>query len=238
MRTARSSTRLLGGGECLPQCVLGYSPPLGCGPGDPLARPHNLPPWVWAWRQNSWHTLLKILPCPNLVAGSKNVFLQLNCSFPVSAGGSSWFLPGGVFLISSWGCLPVFFLGRGLPGFFLGVCLARGVSTQGGVVCPGGVPCDLSHHAFDVTCMLPPHQLRPTNSAAAYILLVGHETCKACWDTTSPPPYGQNSWDTLLKILPCPNFVAGSKNWVPYFLAKILTNILIENILLENRITG
>ena len=32
----------------------------GCGPGDPL------------WEQNSWHTLLKILPCPNFVAGGKN----------------------------------------------------------------------------------------------------------------------------------------------------------------------
>ena len=63
-------------------------------------------------------------------------------------------------------------------------CLPRGV-------CPGGVPCDLSHHALDVTCLLPPHQLRPTNSAAAYILLAGHVTCKACWDT--PPPHGQNS---------------------------------------------
>ena len=41
-----------------------------------------------------------------------------------------------------------------------------------GGVCPGGVPCDLSHHAFDVTCMLPPHQLRATNSAAAYIVVV------------------------------------------------------------------
>ena len=36
----------------------------------------------------------------------------------------------------------------------------------------GGIPCDLSHHAFDVTCMLSPHQLRPTNSAAAYIVVV------------------------------------------------------------------
>ena len=36
----------------------------------------------------------------------------------------------------------------------------------------GDVPCDLSHHAFDVTCMLSPHQLRPTNSTAAYIVLV------------------------------------------------------------------
>ena len=72
------------------------------------------------------------------------------------------------------GCLP----GRCLPG---------GGSAR------EGVPCDLSHHAFDVTCMLPPHQLRPTNSAAAYILPVGHLTCKACWDTTPPPPRGQNS---------------------------------------------
>ena len=31
MRTARGSSRLLGGGGCLPQCMLGY-------------------PWVWAWR--------------------------------------------------------------------------------------------------------------------------------------------------------------------------------------------
>ena len=54
---------------------------------------------------------------------------------------------------------------------------AVGVPALGG---EQGVPCDLCHHAFDVTCMLPPHQLRPTNSAAAYILLVGHVTCKAC----------------------------------------------------------
>ena len=73
-------------------------------------------------------------------------------------------------------------------------CLPRGreVSDWGGV-CPEGVsawgvPCGLSHHAFDVTCMLPPHQLRPRNSVAAYILLVGHVTCKACWDTHTPTP--------------------------------------------------
>ena len=34
--------------------------------------------------------------------------------------------------------------------------------------------------------------------------------CKACWNTTcnacwnTPPPHGQNSWHTLLKILSCP----------------------------------
>ena len=89
----------------------------------------------------------------------------------------------------------------------LGGVPARGCTFQGGYM-PMGVPCYLSHHAFDVTCMLPPHQLKPTNSAAAYILLVGHVTCKECWDTT-PLPCEQNSWHTLLKILPCPNFVAG-----------------------------
>ena len=68
-----------------------------------------------------------------------------------------------------------------LPG---GACL--GVCLPGGCLPRWGVPCDLSHHVFDVTCMLPPHQLRPTNSAAAYILLVGHVTCKACWATTPP----------------------------------------------------
>ena len=47
---------------------------------------------------------------------------------------------------------------------------------------PGGgcVPCDLSHHAFDVTCMLSPHQLRASSYAPAYIL-VGHVT-------RMPPP--------------------------------------------------
>ena len=34
----------------------------------------------------------------------------------------------------------------------------------------------------------------------------GYHACPAC------PPCGQNSWHTLLKILPCPNFVAGGKN--------------------------
>ena len=42
-------------------------------------------------------------------------------------------------------------------------CLLRGVPV-------GGVSCDLSHHTFDVTCMLPPHQLSVSTSAAAYIV--------------------------------------------------------------------
>ena len=80
--------------------------------------------------------------------------------------------PRGVYLLPG---------GRGVSAWG-GGCLPRGVVSAGG----GCVSCDLSHHAFDVTCMLPPHQLRLTSSAAAYILLVGHVTCKACWDTHPP----------------------------------------------------
>ena len=40
MRTARSRSRLLGGGGVLPQCMLGYTPWVWAW----------RPPWVWAWR--------------------------------------------------------------------------------------------------------------------------------------------------------------------------------------------
>ena len=52
-----------------------------------------------------------------------------------------------------------------------------GVSAGGGAVCLMGVSAggavvsyDLSHHAFDVTCMLSQHQLNVNTSAAAYIV--------------------------------------------------------------------
>ena len=35
------------------------------------------------------------------------------------------------------------------------------------------------------------------------------------------PPHGQNSWHTLLKILPCPNFVAGGNYCLPLYLTAI-----------------
>ena len=72
--------------------------PLSVGLETPPRPDCPTPPWVWAWRpppnpdpptcppppgvglethplpreQNSWHTLLKRLPCPNFVAGGKN----------------------------------------------------------------------------------------------------------------------------------------------------------------------
>ena len=85
-----------------------------------------------------------------------------------------------------------------------------GFSIWGGSPSQGGVPCDLSHHAFDVTCMLPPHQLRHINSAPAYILLPGHVTCKACWETHTPRV---NRMTDRCKIITLPQTsFAGSNN--------------------------
>ena len=141
--------------------------------------------------------------------------MQLKCAFSGSGGGSpspggspsrggspSWGLSilggspsqggvpsrgGGVVHLDgspSWGGSP----SQGVlhPG---GLSIWGGVPSRGGggLSILGGVPCDISHHAFDVTCLLPPHQLRHINSAPAYILLPGHVTCKACWDTHPPP---------------------------------------------------
>ena len=144
----------------------------------------------------------------------------------MAAGGCAW-LPGGMHGCGGHAWLPggvhgcrghVWLLGgmRGCRGACVaagGACMAAGgcVWLLGGMhgcwgACVvGGVcmPCDLSHHAFDVTCMLSLLQLRLNRNAAAYIVLVMWHAC---------PPPGQNCWHTLLKILPCPNFVAGGKN--------------------------
>ena len=56
-----------------------------------------------------------------------------------------------------------------------GVCVCT--VGGGGVVQGVLLPSDLSHHAFDVTCLLSLHQLRMNTSEAAYIVLLGHVTC-------------------------------------------------------------
>ena len=109
-------------------------------------------------------------------------------------------LPGGV--SAKGGCLP----GGCLPGG----CVCQGGVCQGGVcqggVCQGGcVPCDLSHHAFHVTCMLPPHQLRLNTSAAAYILLAH------CMLGYTPPSCGQTDTCKLI-TLPETSFAGGNKH--------------------------
>ena len=144
------------------------------------------------------------------------MFLQLNCSFPVS-GGHAWLLGEGgmcgcqgregAYVVAgggghAWllggmhGCWGAYVVARGHV-WFLGGCawLPEGHAWLLG----GCMPCDLSHHAFDVTCMLSLLQLRLNRNAATYIVLV-------MWHAHPPR---QNCWHTLLKILPCPNFVAG-----------------------------
>ena len=54
MRTARSSSHLLGG---LPQCMLGYTTPPRCGSGDTL---------VWAWRHPPLGVALETPPFPGV----------------------------------------------------------------------------------------------------------------------------------------------------------------------------
>ena len=49
---------------------------------------------------------------------------------------------------------------------------ARSLTASQGGICPGCVPCDLSHHAFDVTCLLPLLRLRLKSNAAHYIVVV------------------------------------------------------------------
>ena len=81
------------------------------------------------------------------------------------------------------GCLP---WGAACPG---------GMPVHGGCLPGGGVPCDLSHHAFDVTCMLPPDQLSVSTSAAPYIVWL------SCMLGYTPL---WTEWQTGAKILPCP----------------------------------
>ena len=114
------------------------------------------------------------------------MYLQLKCRFP--GCGVGVLHPGGS---PSWGVLHPGGLGvlhLGGWGFsILGGSPSGGFSIWGGSPSQGGVPCDLCHHAFDVTCMLPPHQLRHINSAPAYILLPGHVTCKGMLGNPHPP---------------------------------------------------
>ena len=57
------------------------------------------------------------------------------------------------------GCVPPAHWPGGVLHPGEGFSIQGGFSIRGGSPSRGGVPCDLSHHAFDVTCMLPSHQL-------------------------------------------------------------------------------
>ena len=104
-------------------------------------------------------------------------------------GGRAWLLGGCAWLVGGHACMVAggcAWLPGGMRGCWEGCVVAGGCMVAGGMVTGGHVwlgvcvPCDLSHHAFDVTCMLSPHQLRASSYAPAYIL-VGHVT-------RMPPP--------------------------------------------------
>ena len=98
-------------------------------------------------------------------------------------------------------------------------CLPKGVPAQGGVTA-----CDLSHHAFDVTCVLSCHQLRLTTSAAAYIVF-GHVTCGACWDTTPSP----------VDIAFATSFVGGKNAVTPLFQSNVSWRSIKSDVKLKDR---
>ena len=115
------------------------------------------------------------------------------------------------------GCLP-------------GGCLSRGVSVGGCL--PGGVPCDLSHHAFDVTCILSLLQLRLKSNAAAYIVVVMWPG-KACWDT-HPLPLDRILDTRLWKhYLPATTVACGNKKYFSLQSGKIIAK---EEYVHENNI--
>ena len=98
-----------------------------------------------------------------------------------------------------------------------GVCPV-GVSAREGGVCPGGcvsakggVPCDLSHHAFDVTCMLSQHQVSVNTNAAAYIQVHAgiHHPLWTEWQTgVKNITFPQLRLPAVIKLTPYPKEVA------------------------------
>ena len=115
----------------------------------------------------------------------------------VCSGGVS--APGGCLLrgeargmclggVCSWGVVSAPY-GGGVCSLRWGGCVLLGGCAPRGCLLPGGVQYDLSHHAFDVTCMLPPRQLRLNTSAAAYILLAH---CMLGYHHPPPPVNGMN----------------------------------------------
>ena len=85
-----------------------------------------------------------------------------------------------------------------------------GGACLGGCTCPGGegVSCDLSHHAFDVTCMLPLHQLSVSTCAAPYIVW---PRCMLGYHPTPPPPVNRMTNRCKNITLPQASFAGGKK---------------------------
>ena len=100
------------------------------------------------------------------------------------------------------------------------------------IVCAGGMcaahppPCMHPCHA----CPPPPHIPLP------YMPPAMHTSLPCMPPATYPPsPCGQNSWHSLLKILPCPNFVAGGNYIIARCTEVYEESLTSSNILQEHQ---
>ena len=140
------------------------------------------------------------------------------------AGGHAW-LWGGCAWLQGWGaCVVVgghawsqgghaWLQGGGCAWLWgLHVWLQGGCAwLQGGCSCRGGLgSCDLSHHAFDVTCMLPPHQLSVSTCAAPYIVW---PRCMLGYTHAPPPPVNRMTNRCKNITLPQTSFAGGKNTW-------------------------
>ena len=109
----------------------------------------------------------------SIQGGSPSRGFSIQGGFSIPRGGSQ--SQGGFSIGGVGGSLSRGFSIQGVlhPG---GLSIRGALHLGGSSIPEGGYHVTYPHHAFDVTCMLPPHQLRPTNSAAAYIVLLGHVT--------------------------------------------------------------
>ena len=116
---------------------------------------------------------------------------------------------------------------------------ARSLTVSCSICCSMHAPC----HACPPAMHAPLPRMPPCHACppAMHVSLATHTPCHACSTAmyaplphTHPPPChawspcGQNSWHTLLKILPCPNFVAGG-NKVPSQALHCMLNIKYHN---------
>ena len=131
------------------------------------------------------NTEAQLLICCLLHSRARNILLKRQTNYNIKQD----CIPVGCVPPARWPYLSA----CSVPG---GLCpggsLSWGVSVPGGL-CPRGVS------AGGVS--VPGGSLSRGGVCLGGVCPGGHVACKACWDT---PPCEQNSWQTPMKILPCP----------------------------------
>ena len=114
-------------------------------------------------------------------------------------------IPVGCVPAAHWPYAAVYF-----PG---GVCLVwGGLLLRGGLPGPGGCLPGLGGSPWSAggVCLAGPGGLLLPEGSAWLVRRWGIPPC-----TEADPPHGQNSWHTLVKILPWPNFIAAGNKQGP-----------------------